>query len=223
MWVKNFKQYMQLIKEEAIIQNYDFNPFFEKLKNINSFDELKELSDQFNIVFATYDEFHNDYLDTEEERKIAPPKEMKIMSYLKFALYSRTKDKYVIVVEDEFYNDFKETKKALSDRSFKSLLHEILNHESIHKEQDIRSGGKSYDLTRSPSKPKEYFSHYTEIMAYARSTVDQMLSKGYTKEEMLSDLRRNRLDSWIPNIYNQMDPATMKRYRKYVYEYIQSL
>lgn len=208
-YIKNYQLF------EAVIPALDFNSFFNEANNLNTFDELIELGKEYSIHFINYNTFYNEYLDTQKERQAAPPDGGGLSPYIKFALYSAKFDAYVFVISDRFKSDFKNALK----RDY-GLLNEILRHESIHQGQHKRSGGKSYSLERSPRNRKDYFSHYTEIMAYAHSLVDQLNHKGLTKDQILNHLKRGTLPSWVNNVYANMEPKVKKRFYNYVYSYI---
>lgn len=217
--IKRFKHFNI---SEAIIKNEDFSEFIEKLRSLKAnSSEWNRIAEKYNTIFVDYETFYDVYLEEGIERDIAPKKSKTgIMdSYIQFALYHYKTDKMVIVCTDDFFTN----EEVEMGNKHLDLLEEILEHESVHREQAKKSLGKSYSLGRSPSNRKEYFSHYSEVMAYANSLVHQLKKQGINKEEMLSMAKSGEYPSWINNVYNQMDADVRKKFTKYVISYIEEL
>lgn len=181
-------------------------------------DELEGLFNDegsLNTKFMLIDEFKS-YLKTDKEIKGVP--ERPITPNLRFGVYLAEIDAIVVCL----------TKRIVSlSRQEISLIDEILRHESVHREQSERSKGSAlaYSLERGPNDPKAYFSHYTELMAYARSYVDQCKENGQSKDDILKNLRGNmsKSRSWIPNALkgSEVEEKDIHRFKKYVYQYLE--
>lgn len=127
-----------------------------------------------------------------------------------------------IYVNDNFYDVFVDDKKYYK---FKEWLEKILNHELIHREQSKKVDWSKFDIKTTQSKSKkDYLSHEHEIMAYAKTTVDQLKSKLNFTGRILEFLRQPYenvspvFDMYV-NEFNK-DSKVLKKFYKYIYEYI---
>lgn len=186
--------------------------------SIIELDKLFNSKGSLSTRFMLIDEFKS-HLKTEDEINGVPTKP--ITPNLRFGVYLEDIDSLVVCV----------TREILSFSKMEiDLINEILRHESIHREQSHRSSGSAlaYSLDRSPvNNPKSYFSHHTELMAYARSYVDQCKVKGESENDIMNNLRSGftkSRNSWIPNVLLNVgiDDKNFKRFKKYVYQYIMS-
>jgi hypothetical protein len=129
-------------------------------------------------------------------------------------------------------------------KQFKAMLKTLLEHELVHKEQLIRIKLKQNDLSKIKLSTldlsddpvtddiiRRYLSNPQELMAYAKSTLTELLDRGYTKKDILTHLRSGTLFdikdvSPVVNNYAEYfsshDPA-MKRFLSYIYQYTQEL
>lgn len=209
--MKNIKSFLKFT-ESAIMPTYSANT--KSLINNSKQYTISELNDIFNtdesdgVRFMLRDEFI-DSLKTKEEKDGVPNRSMTPNMY--FGVFLADKDLLVICLKKN---------KVIFDNSEISLIDEILRHESIHREQSKRSNGKAYILG-DPNNKKEYLSHYSELMAFARSYVDQCKSKDMSKDDILNAMRKGRHSSWIPyEMKDNIDIKDLNRFWKYVYEYI---
>lgn len=202
-----------------------FNIKTKEVINANTKYTIDELNILFNsnnslvTKFMLVDEFKT-YLKTEKEIAGVPDRPM--TPNIRFGVYLEPIDTLVVcLTKDIVYFDINEIE----------LIDEVLRHESIHREQSDRSGGNAlaYSLERSPvNNPTEYFSHHTELMAFARSYVDQCMRNGQIGNEIMNNLRSGfngfsgRQPSWIPNTLKSVNISDkdFKRFKKYVYQYI---
>lgn len=191
---------------EAVI----FPDKIENNKQITSFDELVEygLENDFDVV--EYDEFYNSL--SERAQKEAPPRHAPF-----FALFHPVRKKAMFVVSD----------KNVVNRipNFKNIVDDIIGHERIHSEQSKRKGEISYKLP-SPLDKKSYFSNKDEIMAFAW-TIANDLSKVTNSIESAFNKLNKGLGSqggaiWY-DIKKYCDEKTIKRYKKYIYLYLEKI
>jgi hypothetical protein len=98
----------------------------------------------------------------------------------------------------------------------------MLDHEIVHQEQDIRSGGRAYSLERSPKYDAgKYFSHYSEIMAYARTLARELNNVGFTKEKSIDLIRRGKISHWIWETYKGIGGSVFVGFKKKLVEYLE--
>lgn len=186
-----------------------------KAYNIEELDKLFNKEGSLNTRFMLIDEFKS-HLTTKKELDGVPDRP--ITPNLRFGVYLATIDAIVVCVTKNIVNFNKQEI---------DLVEEILRHESVHREQSEKSKGTAlaYSLERGPKDPKAYFSHYTELMAYARSYVDQCKANGQSKDDILKSLRAGLFGSrsWIPDAFtrSKVGEDEMKRFKKYVYQYLE--
>jgi hypothetical protein len=97
----------------------------------------------------------------------------------------------------------------------------MLDHESVHSVQDMLSGGRAYSTKRSPIiNPKEYLSHYSEVMAYARTLVKDLRDSGLEDSEIIKKISTGNIDHWIWNNYRGLDGKVWNSFKKAVYQYL---
>lgn len=213
--ILNFKKF-----NEGVIRptfTIDVKSVIEPYKEY-TIDELDVLFNSENSIktkFMLIDEFKSN-LTTEKELEEVPNRPM--TQNLRFGVYLANIDAIVVCLTND--------KVTLDSREI-DLIDEILRHESVHREQSERSKGSAlaYSLERGPKNPKAYFSHYTELMAYARSYVDQCKRNGESKEKILNNLRGGFKNgsSWIPYALrdSKVDKKDIERFKKYVYQYLE--
>lgn len=214
---------------EAIIKPYDYDDLISHIKenvlNITSLDDINDICIGTGVQFVDYDTFYSGLI-TDGERKMAPPQERQMFPGLLFALFNKHISQIQVVV---VIDDLVKMMTSSKIDGFLKLLREILRHESIHVQQVQRSDKNSYSLERGPSADKsgtkEYFSHHTEQMAFAQSMVDQMISKGLNKAQMLDSIKNNRkTETWVHDLYKKtLTAKEMQKFMKYVYQYINEI
>ncbi len=221
MGLKKYSEFE--VVNEGVLAPMDFHGVFDAIiEHVNEIETVEDLNKYIGndvIEFMNYDTFFT-YLKTDQEKKVAPPKNMDILNGVQFAIYNKHNNKINIVVLPRFFSKLKEGLRSTSETF--QLLMEIIRHESVHLQQSARSD-KAYSLERSPAgNAKKYFSHHSEQMAYALSFVDNMKQRGYTKAKML-DAIKNKQDTriWIQKVYSDvLDDKQFKRFMRYVYDYI---
>lgn len=98
----------------------------------------------------------------------------------------------------------------------------MIDHEMVHQGQDYRSGGKSVSFERSPVNNEEkYFSHYTELMAYARTLAKSIADSGIKKEKAMQMARSGEIYHWIWSKYMGIGGDVFRRFKKYFFQYLE--
>ena len=116
----------------------------------------------------------------------------------------------------------------------KEIILDIIGHEKVHAEQAVRRGGLEFNLP-DPRDRKAYFSNKEEVMAFAFT-----IANGLSKTNRSLETAMNELDSqggmairpgmrpaehkmlWN-DIKRNCDEKTIKRYRKYIYLYLEKI
>lgn len=212
-------KYLKSFKE-AVIAVYDFTEALDKVraeKNI-TLDYLRQVFDELGVEFVDVDYFKSK-LQTKKEIELVPVGMPPLMGGIRWGAHNVYTDKmYICIDERDFLKSINSPMKA----QLLDFLEEVLRHESIHKQQaERRPDVLVRNLERSPMDPKKYFGSTDEIMAYADSFIVQCRKRGLSDENILDALRRGDKVSWVQNIYSKMDLDTQKRFKKYVYQYIQ--
>lgn len=213
--IKTFKKF------EAVIVPYDFDPAFEEIKSlpIITKEDLERVLAPMDVEFVDV-EYFKSKLQTKKEIELVPEEMKTMLGGIRFAAHNVYTDKmYVCVIWNEFLDAVNSTRGK--DQLF-AFLREVLRHESIHKQQAAKRPNITIrNLENSPMAPEKYFGSTDETMAYAQSFVDQCRQRGMTDEEIIDHLRGGKPNvSWIENIYKRMKPEVLKRFQKYVYEYV---
>jgi hypothetical protein len=205
---------------EAVIPAYDFTEALDKLRSMENItlDNLKEIFDDMNVEFVNV-EYFKSQLQTEKEIELVPVNMPPLMGGVRWGAHNvYTNKMYICIDENEF---IKSINSPLKDKLL-DFLEEVLRHESVHKQQAQRRPDVTIrNLERSPKDPKKYFSSTDEVMAYADSFIVQCRKRGMSDDDILDVFRDGKKVSWIQNIYSSMDLETQKRFKKYVYQYIQ--
>lgn len=104
----------------------------------------------------------------------------------------------------------------------------MVNHELVHREQYKKIGNKINTIllnklqhkTHTMDPLKQYFKEPREIMAYAKTIVDE-LEKHFSKEDILECLRSGYAVSPTQSLYKKIvDNKTYKKLLKYIYQYV---
>lgn len=212
-YIKDFKIF------EAVIEPYDFDPAIFALKRIPNIskEDIDRILSPMNVEFVDVGYFISK-LQTKKEIELVPDGPA-MMFGIKFAAHNVYTDKMYVCVE---WNSFLS---SLNSRFTKEkvfeLLREILRHESIHKQQAGKRDKIIRNLENSPKVPDKYFGSTDEIMAYAQSFVDQCIQRNMSDSAILRQIKGSgRPVSWIEDVYRKLDEKTLRRFKKYVYEYI---
>lgn len=215
-------KYINLFKQfEAVIRPHDFTEAFSELRSLSrvTMDDLNRIFNPLDVEFVDVDYFKSK-LQTKKEIELVPINMPHIRPGLRFAAHNvYTNKMYVCIVEDKFLNNFNSNYRIKEE--IIELLEEILRHESIHKQQaEKRPHVTLRNLENSPLKPKSYFGSTDEIMAYADSFITQCRNRGLSDDKIIDLLRTGKRVSWVQNVYKDMDPEVQKRFKKYVYQYL---
>lgn len=204
--LKDFKLFEAVIMPSKIESN----------SMVNSFESAVEYGIQNDFDVVEYDEFYNSL--GEGDKRTAPPRRGGPPF---FALFHPIRKKPMFVVCD---------RNVFMFMPMKEIINDIIGHEKVHAEQTLRRGGIEFALP-SPTDRKAYFSNKEEIMAFAW-TIANGLSK--TKRSLESAMIELDLD--IPmgmrpsehkmlwrDIKRVCDEKVIKRYRKYIYMYLDKI
>ena len=198
--LKNFKLF------EAVIMP----PKSENNLTIRSYEDAVEYSQQdFDVV--QYDEFFDSL--SEVDKRHAPPKHGTPF----FALFHPERKRAMFVVCDTNVFRFMPMKEIIDD---------IIGHEMIHAEQSRRKGDIDYSLP-NPTDRKAYFSNKEEIMAFSFTIANEIKKSSRSFEDAKTNFKNNRIGgqggSIWGNIKRVCDEDVIKRYRKYIYMYLEKM
>jgi len=206
--IKDFKTF-----EAIIVPEFQNN---SEIRRIDDYSDLLKYAEDNNFKAMTYDEFIK-YIDP-SDRESAPPRNTAPF----FAFYDTRNDIPVFVINSE-----KEISHPMCNRMLNMEIKNIINHELIHKGQSNKSKVK-YKLP-SPTNMSDYFSDKNEIMAFsytlAKSLYDSY-GNDYDISGILSKINRygsySMSELWV-RIKRYCDEKTIKRYKKYIYLYLEDL
>lgn len=168
------------------------------------FETIKRIGEENDIEVVDYDTFLSE-LPTKQMKKDAPKKgEIPF-----FGLVNPVTHKARLIIQIP----------SLEMSSLKFLYH-MLKHENVHVGQKDRKANKNHGEYLGDIKDlKKYFSNKDEIMAFSQSISD-MLMKEKPKDIEDAFKRINHLPLWNA-IKSNVDSETLKRYRKYIYLYLE--
>lgn len=209
-YIKDFKMF------EAVIMP-------QKMDNdsvVNSFESLVRYGEENGFDVVDYNVFYNSL--PEADKEAAPPRH----GVPFFALFHPINKKPMFVLVDP--------NAARFIPNFKEIVDDIIGHEKIHGEQTRRKGDIEYSLP-SPIDRKSYFSNKEEIMAFSWT-----IANGLSKRHRDIKSAMNSLDEEFvihrgmgmrpeehKMIWNDIkrycDEKTIKRYRKYIYLYLENI
>jgi len=177
--------------------------------NIRTFEDLVEYGRINDFDVVEYDEFYNSL--SEKNQKEAPPRHAPF-----FALFHPIKKRAMFVVSN---------RDIVRLLPIKEIVDDIIGHERIHAEQAMRKGDIEYKLP-SPNDKRAYFSDKDEIMAFSW-TIANDLSKVSRSVQSAFDKLDRGLGSQGGMIWNDIkkycDEETIKRYKKYIYLYLDKI
>lgn len=182
-------------------------------RKVSSFDELVEYGRVNDFDVVEYDEFFGTLSDS--NKKTAPPKGAVPF----FALFNPSRKKAMFVI-----NAPRDIVRRIPN--FKEIVDDIIGHEKVHGEQNIRRKGITFNLP-SPTERKKYFSNKDEIMAFAWTIANGLSKDNKTIEDCMKDLNipnwnGEHLRLW-GEIKRHCDENTIKRYNKYIYMYLDKI
>ena len=199
-YIKNFSLF------EAVIMPNKIESDFQ----IRSIEDAIDYGRQNDFDVVGYDEFYNSL--TEVDKRSAPPRRGAPF----FALFHPERKKPMFVACDPMVFRFMPMKEIIDD---------IIGHELVHAEQSRRKGDIEYSLP-SPTNRKAYFSNKEEVMAFSW-TIANELSKQTRNVKDAIDLLSRGFRGQSSQIWNDIkrncDEKTIKRYRKYIYLYLEKI
>lgn len=188
---------------------------------VNSFESAVEFGQRNDFDVVGYDEFYDTLSD--ENKKTAPPR--KGVPF--FALFNPVRRKAMFVLSDPNASRF--------IPNFKEIMLDIIGHERVHAEQSRRKGSIDYKLP-SPLDRKSYFSNKEEVMAFSFTIANGLSKTNRSLEESMNDLDVSSNDNFRGmgirpaehkmlwnDIKKYCDEKTIKRYRKYIYLYLEKI
>jgi hypothetical protein len=208
--IKNFKLFEAVIMPQRLDNN----------SVVNSFESLIRYGQENEFDVVNYDEFYNSL--PEADKKTAPPRH----GIPFFALFHPINKRPMFVLVDP--------NAARFIPNFKEIVDDIIGHEKVHAEQTRRKGDIEYSLP-SPTDRKAYFSNKEEIMAFSWT-----IANGLSKRHRDIKSAMNSLDEefvmhrgmgmrpeehkmiWS-DIKRHCDNDVIKRYRKYIYMYLEKI
>jgi hypothetical protein len=184
---------------------------------VNSFESAVEFGQRNDFDVVEYDEFYNSL--GEADKRTAPPSR----GIPFFALFHPIRKKPMFVVCDKNVFRFMPMKEIMSD---------IIGHEKVHAEQTLRRGDLEFNLP-DPRDRKAYFSNKEEVMAFAFTIANGLSKTNRSLETAMRelDIPFNPRSAMRPaehtmlwnDIKRNCDEKTIKRYRKYIYLYLEKI
>jgi len=187
---------------------------------IRSYEDAVEYGHQSEFDVVQYDEFYNSL--TEADKRNAPPRfnPRERVGAPFFALYHPERRRPMFVVCDPMVFRFMPMKEIIDD---------IIGHEKVHVEQSRRKGEIDYKLP-SPEDKKLYFSNKEEVMAFSWTIANGLSKTNRSLEGAMKDLdtpdrggRPLEHKMLWSDIKRYCDEQTIKRYRKYIYMYLEKM
>ena len=189
-------------------------PKIEDDARVNSFESAVEFGQRNDFDVVDYDEFYNTL--SEENKKTAPPRR----GVPFFALFNPIRRRAMFVLSDP--------NAARFIPNFKEIMLDIIGHERVHQEQSL-SSIVDYKLP-SPLDRKSYFSNKEEVMAFSFTIANGLSKTNRTMETAIRDLDSEHRGGRPPehkmlwdDIKRYCDEKTIKRYRKYIYLYLEKI
>jgi len=186
--------------------------------DVNSFESAVAFGQRNDFDVVDYDEFYNSL--SEENKKTAPPRR----GVPFFALFNPIRRKAMFVLSDP--------NAARFIPNFKEIMLDIIGHERVHAEQSLRKGQIDYKLP-SPLDRKVYFSNKEEVMAFSFTIANGLSKMNRSLETAMRELdvpfnprsamRPSEHTMLWSDIKRYCDEKTIKRYRKYIYLYLDKI
>lgn len=202
---------MKYIKKFELFEAVIMPKKIEDNAQVNSFQSAKEFGDRNGFDVVDYDDFYKTL--SEEDKKTAPPRH----GVPFFALFNPIKNKPMFVLVDENAARFMP--------KFKEIMLDIIGHERIHAEQTLRKGKIEYKLP-SPLDRKEYFSNKEEVMAFSFTIANELAKVTRSTKSGMEKLQRGiggQAGHLWSDIKRYCDDQTIKRYKKYIYMYLDKI
>jgi hypothetical protein len=210
MEIKRFDRFLS----ESVI-SVDLMDFEKDLKGLldreKTIDDFRKVCSDHNIILKMGDEFYSKL--TPEEKRNAPPQFAPL-----FATLDKETNKAILVVNNrDMEKNMKGSVSNFVHYNFNEIM-KAMRHEHVHVGQVSRKGGR-WDSSNGVSDEKSYFSNKDEVMAFARTVSDEVMSqKPKSLEIAVGMIRRSGTWNRISKI---VDENTRNRYKKYVYSYLE--
>jgi hypothetical protein len=184
---------------------------------VDSFESAVAFGERNDFDVVGYDEFYNSLSD--ENKRTAPPRR----GVPFFALFNQERGKAMFVLSDP--------NAARFIPNFKEIMLDIIGHERVHQEQSVRKGFIDYSLP-NPLDRKSYFSNKEEVMAFSFTIANGLSKTNRSLEEAMNDLDTRENNRGMRPLEHKMlwndikrhcDEKTIKRYRKYIYLYLEKI
>ena len=201
---------------EAVIMPAKIEDDFQ----VNSFESAVEFGQRNDFDVVEYDEFYNSL--GEADKKTAPPSR----GIPFFALFHPERKRPMFVVCD---------KNVFRFMPMKDIILDIIGHEKVHAGQVLRRGDLEFNLP-DPRDKKAYFSNKEEVMAFSFTIANGLSKMSRSLEEAMSQLDSQVNDNFRgmgmrpaehtmlwSDIKRNCDEKTIKRYRKYIYLYLDKI
>lgn len=177
-------------------------------KNVTNLKSLKEYAKENGFVVMNYDEFFNSLNAT--DKKTAPPKHG--MPF--FGMFNAESKEAVFVLCDE---------NAITRvPDFLNRVKDIIGHELIHKGQTSRAGEEKYVLP-NPMDRKSYFANKEEIMAFSWTIANELAKDAKDVETAFMTSKSRLVQQLWGDIKRYSEEEVLKRYRKYIYMYLDKM
>ncbi len=211
--IKKFSDFIHL--NEAAIMPIDIEHMISDLRSELrrngriSLDAANSIVEEYGVIFIDYQTF---YLGLRPDlRRTAPPENTPIFGFFR-------EDGMICIVVSGYNRTGVINIPTITPANLGFINH-IIQHESIHTEQWRRRAGKVEYTLPDPKDRKSYFSNKDEVMAFAQSVVEMMMTQdGLTDMSQLEkSLNRNPL--WNDIKRSGVSQEIKNRYLKYIYEY----
>jgi hypothetical protein len=202
-YLKGFNEAIVDYETDNIKSFYDELCDKIKTSKVLTFDDVKEVGDRNDIEVVDYDTFHTE-LPTDQMRGDAPPKDIPA-----FAMVNPNTHKARLIL------NVPQMDKRLLDFAYHMLKHENVHVGQIGRKKDKTKGEFLGDVRDT----KAYFSNKDEVMAFSQSISDMIMGNNPSSmEEAMKMLPRNPI---YRNVVNSVDKDILKRYRKYIFLYLE--
>lgn len=202
-YLKKFNEAIVDYETDNIKSFYDELSDKIKTSKFLTFQDLLEVGDENDIEVVNYETFQKE-LPSDQMRLDDPPKHTPA-----FALVNPNTHKARLVIN---------VKKI--DQRLLDFAYHMLKHENVHVGQIGRKKDKSKgEFLGDVKDTKAYFSNKDEVMAFSQSISDMIMNQNPKNiQYAIKMLPRNHL---YRDILNSVDTNTLKRYRKYIFLYLE--
>lgn len=184
---------------------------------ITSIEAAIDFGRRHDFDVAGYDEFYNSLSEVDKQTAPPPFNPIERRGSPFFALFHPIRKRPMFVICDPNVFRF---------MPMGEIIRDIIGHERVHAEQSRRKGDIEYALP-SPTDRKLYFSNKEEIMAFSFTIANEIKKESRDFEEAKDNFLKNILSRQAKMIWNEIknvcDEEVIKRYRKYIYLYLEKM